>query len=140
MVNKYFILLKGNYMVKMNAWLEFKLKWDPRAGPVLFIKFRKRKFGLAFCHRREDRSLNFFRYTMPLCARCTGIIVGFMSFLLLFLLNFVIPQILALVLILPLLIDGFSQLFSFRKSNDVIRLITGALFTPGLLSLMAVLL
>ena len=93
----------------MRSRPNFELKWDPRAGPILCIKFRERKFGFAFCHRQEDRSLKVFRYSMPLCARCTGITIGFVSFLLLSHFGYTIPQILALALILPLLTDSFSS-------------------------------
>ena len=124
-------------MVKMKD--KFEIKWDRRAGPILLIKLGKRKFGLAFCHRLENRSFKVFGHVMPICARCTGQIIGFIVFLIIYHLNLTLPPILASILILPLLLDGFSQLFTLRKSNNALRFITGIIFALGLSSLMVVL-
>ncbi len=42
-----------------------------------------------------------------------------------------IPVLASLVLILPLIIDGLTQLFELRESNNIFRLLTGALFGIG---------
>ena len=115
----------------------FEIKWDERAGPILFIKLGRRKIGLAFCHRLENRSFKVFGHTMPMCARCAGQILGLVLFLFLFHFKIAFPPILGFVLFLPLLLDGFSQLFGFRKSNNVLRLFTGILFTLGFLSIVS---
>ena len=115
----------------------FEIKWDERAGPILFIKLGRRKIGLAFCHRLEERSFKVFGYVMPICARCTGQLLGLILFLFLFHFNIAFPSILGFILVLPLLLDGFSQLFSFRKSNNAVRFFTGILFTLGFLSIVS---
>ena len=127
-----------NHILKMP---KFELSWDSRAGPILFISFRKRKIGLAlFCHRKETRCFNIFGHKSFLCARCTGICVGFLTTSVLLFVGavskIIISPILILFLILPLVIDGVSQLFGTRESNNLIRFFTGFLFSSGLLLLL----
>jgi hypothetical protein len=56
----------------------FEFKWDERAGPALSINFGEKKLGLALlCHRKLERSLAIFGYTIPLCYRCTALLIGF---------------------------------------------------------------
>jgi uncharacterized membrane protein len=86
----------------------------------------RKKFGLCFCHHRPDRSIWFFGLEKYLCARCFGIILGFG-------LALIINQwrsfdlFIAFFLIIPLLLDGFTQAFGLRESNNLLRLITGVL-------------
>ena len=117
-----------------------KFEWDSRVGPLFVIRYKKKAIGFAFCHRQKDRCLNVFGHTSFLCARCTGIVIGFILFVLVSCFNLSVPSIAAFGLMLPLIIDGISQLFNLRTSNNIIRLVTGILFTPGLLSLMVVML
>jgi uncharacterized membrane protein len=112
-------------------------KWDKRAGPVLFITVGKRKLGLALlCHRLPDRSFTIFGYKSPLCSRCTGLLIGFLGFIGLVVFQVHIPLFAAVLLMLPMLIDGISQLFDFRESNNALRLFTGLIFTLALTSLL----
>lgn len=39
-----------------------------------------------------------------------------------------IPLVIGVILCLPLVFDGFSQLLGYRESNNLIRFITGFLF------------
>lgn len=113
-----------------------EFKWYSRTGPVLLVAFKDKKICFAvFCHRRRDRSFEIFGHVFPLCARCTGISVGIVMVYLLSLLNVVVPPFLAFIFLLPLLLDGFSQVFSLRKSNNTLRLLTGIFFSVGILSL-----
>ncbi|MCQ6268278.1 DUF2085 domain-containing protein [Fictibacillus sp. WQ 8-8] len=83
------------------------------------------------CHRRHERSLKIKGKPMALCARCTAI---YGSYLLLPFLYFV-PQVhnllFALLLQLPMLIDGFTQKWKWRESNNTLRVITGLLSGIG---------
>jgi uncharacterized membrane protein len=97
-------------------------------GPILVFKFKKIKIGLAFCHRRKERSIKVLGYTFPLCARCTGLWLGFGMGLLLRILTLHMSLVFAMTLMLPLIIDGFTQHFGLRESNNLLRLLTGILF------------
>ena len=122
----------------MGDSIKFRLQWDPRAGPILTVKFMDKKIIFAFCHRQEDRCIKLFGHTSFLCARCTGMIIGFIPALILLVLNKTLPWTLSFVLIFPLIFDGLSQLIGIRKSTNLIRLITGILFVLGFLSLIKV--
>jgi uncharacterized membrane protein len=115
---------------------KFEFKCDTNIGPLLIIKYKKKKIGFAFCHRRSDSCFRIFGHTSFLCARCTGIMIGFALFGLLSYFNLSIPSIIAFFLALPLIVDGTSQYLGLRTSNNMIRLITGIIFTPGLLTVM----
>jgi len=103
-------------------------KMDLRIGPILIFESNKMKVGLAFCHRRKDRSVKMSRYTFPLCARCTGLWLGFAMGLLLRFAMLHAPLAFAVTLMLPLIIDGLTQLVGYRESNNQLRLLTGVLF------------
>ena len=88
------------------------------------IKF-KWLIDLVPCHRMKSRSITIKGYTLPLCARCTGILAGylFFPFIMVFDMNF--PLWLGILLNLPMVIDGWTQKRKFRMSNNSLRLSTG---------------
>jgi len=91
--------------------------------------------GFGTCHRRPDRSFFYKNRQFPLCARCTGIAVGFSS-----LLYFIIAQSffdlwISIALILPTYLDGCIQLIWKVESNNTRRFITGLAAGIGLMSL-----
>lgn len=108
--------------------LKISLKMDLRVGPTLIFESGRRKVGFAFCHRRQDRSLKISRYTFPLCARCTGLWLGFVMGLSLRVAGLHTPLVFAVALMLPLIADGLTQLVGFRMSNNRLRLLSGVLF------------
>jgi uncharacterized membrane protein len=77
------------------------------------------------CHRMKSRSLTIKGNTLPLCARCTGILLGYLFFPLLFLFEFSFPLWLGIVLNLPMVLDGWTQKRKLRLSNNPLRLTTG---------------
>lgn len=84
------------------------------------------------CHRLKTRSFFINKRQFNICARCTGIITGLIlsPITWFFNLNFVLIFCISLSC---LCIDGFSQLFGWRESNNKLRLITGlscGLFLP----------
>jgi uncharacterized membrane protein len=101
---------------------------DSRTGPILIFESNRMKVGVAFCHRRKDRSFRISRYTFPLCARCTGLWLGFAMGLLFRFAGLHAPPVFAVALMLPLMIDGLTQLVGYRESNNQLRLLTGVLF------------
>jgi uncharacterized membrane protein len=107
---------------------KIRLKMDSRAGPILVLESNRTKIGFSFCHRRKDRSIRISGYTFPLCARCTGLWLGFVMGLLVRVAGLHIPLILAFVLMLPLAVDGLTQLAGYRESNNRLRLLSGVLF------------
>lgn len=78
------------------------------------------------CHQLGSRSFFVKGYQLPVCARCTGIYIGFfIGFL------FEVPSsyLYALFLALtPLILDGTLQLLTSYRSNNPKRLVTGLLF------------
>lgn len=70
---------------------------------------------------------------MKICSRCLAI---YTSYLFLPLIYILIPLelnllILGILLLIPLLIDGFTQLWKWRVSNNFLRVFTGMLFGLG---------
>ena len=114
---------------------KLELSWDARMGPVMFIHCKNKKFGFTICHRQEDRCINLFGHTSFLCARCTGILIGFiltLPFCCLHSLNITTPWPVSIALMIPLIVDGSTQFIGLRESNNILRLISGILFVPGL--------
>lgn len=105
--------------------MKFEYAMDEQLGPILYIQIRNRKYGLCFCHRNKDRSIFFFGLENYLCSRCMGLLFGGILGILLMWIRIEIPIILLILLMFPMLIDGFLQLFNYRESNNFFRLITG---------------
>ncbi len=61
-------------------------------------------------------------------------LAGIFAALLLQFLRLTVPFPIAIVLIAPLVIDGFTQLFGLRQSTNEIRFATGILFAIGLIA------
>lgn len=81
---------------------------------------------LFLCHRRPDRSFHCSNgKQFPICARCTGILAGYLLGILLAIMTGPIFVIYAFLLLIPTIIDGFVQLFTNYESNNIKRLITG---------------
>ncbi len=78
------------------------------------------------CHQMPERSFFIRGYQFPLCARCTGIALGYVTAL------FIAPFHLFCypigVLMIPLMIDGTVQYFTSYKSNNYKRVVTGFLY------------
>ncbi|MDM5328802.1 DUF2085 domain-containing protein [Neobacillus sp. CF12] len=77
------------------------------------------------CHRMKSRSLTIKGHTLPLCARCTGILLGYLFFPLFLIFELYIPLWLGIVLNLPMVLDGWTQKRQIRMSNNPLRLTTG---------------
>jgi uncharacterized membrane protein len=94
--------------------------------------------GSLVCHQRPDRTLWIGGHYLPVCARDTGTFVGLLLgyIMLLFLRRKEAkgpPNLyVSLVMMLPLWVDSFGQLFGFWTSTNYLRLITGLLFGAAL--------
>lgn len=94
----------------------------------------KRLFEIIPCHRLDDRSFHFKGKKSPLCSRCMSIYSSI--FILLIPMYFLIDLninllFLGFLLLIPLVVDGFTQLWKWRKSNNVLRTLTGIAFGIG---------
>lgn len=77
------------------------------------------------CHRMPERSFHFHGKQFPLCARCTGIMVGYIIGLLILAIYGRLSLALSFALIIPMVVDGTGQLFQKWESNNIRRLLTG---------------
>ncbi len=89
------------------------------------------------CHQKPERS--FFRngYQFPLCARCTGILVGYLCSFLLLVFGYLINCVVCLFFLVPLILDGGIQLLFNILSNNTRRFITGIIFGIGFIHMIA---
>jgi uncharacterized membrane protein len=102
-------------------------------------KSRKTSITFVDCHRIPERSFFYKGKQFPVCARCTGIYIGYISIIVFALFRTYLPAIWSIALIIPILIDGITQVFCNRESTNILRLITGIMFGIGISSLMAAL-
>ncbi len=93
-------------------------------------KFLRIFFG---CHARPDRSFYFRGKQFPICARCTGELVG-MILCIPTLILWGCPSFgIVLLLMVPLIVDGSIQKLTSYESGNIRRLITGILFGMALI-------
>ena len=86
------------------------------------------------CHCRDDRSFHYKGVRFPICARCTGELIGIL-FAAASYVFFHPGWQAALVLLIPMIVDGGVQKASAYESTNVRRAITGALFGYGIVCL-----
>lgn len=88
------------------------------------------------CHRKPERSLFICDYQFPVCARCTGFYISliiYFTYTYYFFVNYNIYLLtFAIILLTPTAIDGLTQFFEYRESNNILRFITGILGGLGL--------
>ena len=89
------------------------------------------------CHCREERSFHYKGERFPICARCTGELMGMVvsAFSCFF---FRLPLLWAILIMLPMIVDGFVQMFTVYESNNMRRFTTGFLFGFGLVTLFVI--
>lgn len=88
------------------------------------------------CHRIPDRTFNIRGHYFPVCSRCTGFYIAAFSYFI-FVYYFYVQYtfmliILAILMIIPTFVDGFTQFVGSRKSNNILRLFTGLMGGVGL--------
>ncbi len=96
-----------------------------------------KNFFKYFCHQKPERTLKVRNHYFPVCARCTGIyLVMFVSLILFWNIQFrSILSIIGVILIVPMGIDGTTQLLGMRESNNKLRFLTGLIGGIGLVIL-----
>lgn len=89
------------------------------------------------CHCRADRSFFWRGQPFPICARCTGELIGFLLAAVCF--PFFRPTVpVLLILLLPATVDGMIQRFTRYESTNLRRVWTGLLLGYGLMSLLLI--
>ena len=88
------------------------------------------------CHCRSDRSFFYHAKQFPICARCTGELIGMVCALPCFVLFGVPDWRTSIFLMLPLVVDGFAQKLTRYESGNLRRLVTGILFGYALIGWM----
>ena len=97
-----------------------------------FYKWLPILFG---CHCRPDRSFFFRGRQFPVCARCTGELIGMALLFPTWAIGH--PNaICSLALLFPLVADGMLQLCTRYESGNLRRLVTGVLFGYALANLL----
>ena len=95
------------------------------AAPGWRIPFR------IFCHGIPERCLLLWGVPMPICARCTAIYVGLFAGLVTFAaMPWMREDVLRIAMyaaVLPLAVDGITQLIHLRESTNTLRFGTGLL-------------
>lgn len=79
------------------------------------------------CHRMPERSFFIKGKQFPICARCTGILVGYFLGIIYLLLAPKYNLLLELSLMIPIAIDGTGQYLGYWTSNNKRRFFTGIL-------------
>lgn len=82
---------------------------------------------LSGCHQIPDRCFKIKGYIFPICARCTGVIIGETISLVLLALNIKTKFILCLIFLLIMGIDWLIQYLGIIISTNIRRFITGIL-------------
>ncbi|HKR65808.1 MAG TPA: DUF2085 domain-containing protein [Thermoanaerobaculia bacterium] len=96
------------------------------------------------CHGIPERCLLLFGVPMPICARCTaiyaGMLLGLAAFVIAPLLRERVMRAFAFAALVPMGIDGLTQLAGLRESTNPLRIATGVIagFAFGLWILSAV--
>ncbi len=87
------------------------------------------------CHQKKERSFQIYNYSMMICVRCFGIIIGCFIFLLFS--KEPASLWVYFVLAIPSVIDGFLQYKKIWISSSLRRFVTGVLLAPSIITLLA---
>jgi uncharacterized membrane protein len=98
---------------------------------IFFYKWLPIIFG---CHCRPDRSFFYKGKQFPICARCTGELIGIIIAILVYFF-YQTPLFTCILLMIPMICDGFIQLLTSYESHNITRCITGFLFGFALTTL-----
>lgn len=85
------------------------------------------------CHQLPERSFFINKYQFPMCARCTGVLFGYIAALIAF--SMKISYKLCVFMCIPMLIDWLIQYLKIKKSNNTRRFFTGLLCGYGFLKI-----
>lgn len=94
---------------------------------------------IQLCHRLPERSFFWNGKQFPVCARCTGIHIGYFSYFLFLFGALSFNWWVSLLLFIPAYADGFLQAYTKYQSNNYTRLITGLITGVGSMALLSIL-
>ncbi|MGD6873465.1 DUF2085 domain-containing protein [Sutcliffiella horikoshii] len=88
------------------------------------------------CHKRKERSLVIGGRQFPMCFRCMSILLGYLAVVpLLWLVadvSFLKLYVIGVLLNIPMVADGYTQLRGWRVSNNFLRAFTGLISGFGM--------
>ena len=121
-----------------NSWMnkaDNSCKSD-RTGKAdrIWIKSMKICRRYCGCHQMPERSFFIGSYQFPLCARCTGILIGHLLGIGISFLHLVPPV--WIIGTIPLMIDGTVQKLTRYESTNLRRLWTGILYGFSFMSVL----
>lgn len=96
------------------------------------------RFFSKTCHQKADRSFFFYNYQFPICARCTGLLIGYIFGIISILFNLKISILLSLFLIFIMFIDWFMQHIKIFYSTNIRRLLTGLFCGFGIINILSI--
>lgn len=99
---------------------------------------KRYQFQIGACHRKPERSFFWKGKQFPVCARCTGFHLGYVSFPFFLFSVLTLDLWVTLLLIIPTYVDGLTQAFCNRESNNFLRLTTGFMASVGMMSLISI--
>lgn len=94
----------------------------------------KKFLAVAFmCHQKPERSFFINGRQFPLCARCTGILVGYFVGIIVACVTGCKHYLWHMLLLLPMVIDGGVQQIFKIESNNIRRFVTGVFGGIGII-------
>lgn len=92
--------------------------------------------AIAFmCHQKPERSFHYRGKQFPLCARCTGILIGYFLGIFLACATKCRHYLWLQLCLIPMIADGGIQLIFKKESTNFRRMITGILGGIGIIYL-----
>lgn len=89
------------------------------------------------CHQRPERSPHLWGAQFPLCWRCSGILIGLISFVVLIVITRRLPALsLSVALCLPLPLDVLLAIAGVWSGANTVRCVTGMLWGVGAMSVL----
>ena len=85
-----------------------------------------------------ERSFFWKGRQFPVCARCTGIHIGYLAFPLFLFSIFTLNIWWTMLLIVPTYLDGTIQAYTNWESNNVLRVVSGVFAGIGSMSLVSI--
>lgn len=79
------------------------------------------------CHQLPERSFFFKQYQFPVCARCSGALLGEIIAVICFLFNFRLPLYVDIIFMCIMFVDWCIQFVGIKESKNLRRFITGLL-------------
>lgn len=88
------------------------------------------------CHQRSDRSFFFKNYQFPLCARCSGMVLGYIFSIAVIIGSGSISVIVSFIFMGIMFLDWFIQFKKLKESTNTRRLITGIIGGYGVIGIL----